>query len=404
MEKKKKRVLWIVVTLVLVIAAAVAVLKLTGRKEVDLNTTRAQEKTIELTVMATGYVQPVDKVDVGTQVSGVIEKIYVDFNSEVKEGDLLAELDKQTLREKVVQAKASLASAESDSTLAQINHDRIKRLYEANAATKVAYEEAVNKLAQARTSYANAKANLQQAEVNYGYAEIRSPINGVILDRAVNTGQTVAASFNTPTLFTIAEDLTKMQVEADIDEADIGRIEVGQKVIFTVDAYNDQSFEGTVNQMRLQPTVTNNVVTYTVIIEAPNPDQKLFPGMTANITIITDSQTGLTVPVEALNFNPTTEIMNLLGISGERPAGASARPLAASNGDYGPTAKVSNVWVRNNGHILPRQITTGINDGVEEIVLSGLNEGEEVVLSASVVKKSKGQPTSLMPGPGRPRR
>lgn len=407
MEKKKKRALWIVVTVVLVIAAAVVVLKLTGKKEVDLNTTRAQEKNIELTVMATGYVQPVDKVDVGTQVSGVIEKIYVDFNSEVKEGDLLAELDKQTLREKVVQAKASLASAESDSTLAKINHDRIKRLYEANAATKVAYEEAVNKLAQARTSYANAKANLQQAEVNYGYAEIRSPINGVILDRAVNTGQTVAASFNTPTLFTIAEDLTKMQVEADIDEADIGRIEVGQKVIFTVDAYNDESFEGTVNQMRLQPTVTNNVVTYTVIIEAPNPDQKLFPGMTANITIITDSQAGLTVPVEALNFNPSAEIMDLLGIGGDRPtggAGAKARIGAASNGEQGPWAKVSNVWIRNNGDILPRQITTGINDGVDVIVLSGLDDGQEVVLSASAVKKSKGQPTNLMPGPGGPRR
>lgn len=410
MEKKKKRRIWIVALIVLILAAAAILYLRSGGGQLNINTAKAETKTIELNVMATGYVQPVDKVDVGTQVSGVIEKIYVDYNSEVKEGDLLAELDKQTLSEKVTQAKASLASALSDLNYSQQNHDRTERLYKVGAATQVALEEAVNKLAQAQTSYANAKANLQQAEVNYGYAEIRSPINGVILDRAVNTGQTVAASFNTPTLFTIAEDLTKMQVEADIDEADIGRIEMGQRVLFTVDTHTTETFEGTVNQIRLQPTVTNNVVTYTVIIEAPNPDQKLLPGMTANITIITDSQSGLTVPVEATNFSPTPEMATMLG---PQPDGAPMPDVAkgkngksGKNGNSGgkKAANTATVWVKDGERIAPKQITTGINDGVDIIVKSGLDEGQEVILSTSVEKQVKGQPTSIMPGPRGPRR
>lgn len=442
MEKRKKRGIWIVVILIAAAIAATVFFIGRGEKQVTVNTTLAEVKTLEQDVMATGYVQPVDKVDVGTQVSGVIEKIYVDFNSEVKQGDLLAELDKQTLREKMTQARASVTSAESDLVYAQQNYDRSKRLYEAKAATQVTYEDAVNKLEKAKTSYENAKANLQQADVNYGYAEIRSPINGVILDRAVNTGQTVASSFNTPTLFTIAEDLTKMQVEADIDEADIGRIKEGQKVTFTVDAYNADVFSGTVNQIRLQPTVTSNVVTYTVIIEAPNPEQKLFPGMTANITIITDSQTGLTVPVEATNFNPSDEVMKLLNIARDENAPASTAQGAApqrrdgnnsmrqgGNGGQRPQGtrngsgsarqrrnipatdsegiKEATVWIKRDGHIIPQKITTGTSDGINVIVHSGLEPGQEVILSASIEKKAKGQPTNIMPTPrgaGGPRR
>ncbi len=433
MEKKKKRRIWIIVILLLIIVAAAILILRPGAKQLNINTATAQVETIQLDVMATGYVQPVDKVDVGTQVSGEISKIYVDYNSEVKQGDLLAELDKQTLSEKVTQAKASLASAQSDLDYAQQNHDRTARLYDVGAATQVALEEAINKLAQAQTSYANAKANLQQANVNYGYAEIRSPINGVILDRAVNVGQTVASSFNTPTLFTIAEDLTKMQVEADIDEADIGRIQTGQTVKFTVDAHPTDMFEGTVNQIRLQPTVTNNVVTYTVIIEAPNPDQKLLPGMTANITIITDSQKGLTIPLEATTFNPSAEISEMLNITPQgNPASqnntqAQIAPkdknMTMPNANAGqkegqtkrsgnlqnPTLQINNdssqatVWVKNGEQISQRQITTGINDGINIIVTSGLDEGQEVVLSATMEKQAKGEPTNLMPGPGRRR-
>lgn len=430
MEKKKKRIIWIIVVIVVIAAAAVVYFMRSGGKQLNVNTAVAEVNTIELDVMATGYVQPVDKVDVGTQVSGVIEKIYVDFNSVVKQGDMLAELDKQTLSEKVTQAKASLASAQSDLNYSQQNHDRTERLFKSGAATQVALEEAVNKLAQAKTSYANAKANLQQADVNYGYAEIRSPINGVILDRAVNTGQTVAASFNTPTLFTIAEDLTKMQVEADIDEADIGRIQIGQNVVFTVDAYSNETFRGTVNQLRLQPTVTSNVVTYTVIIDSPNPDQKLLPGMTANITIITDSQKGLTVPVEATNFTPSEQISGMLEIvqpevpsEGEGAKAEQGRPrngVSATAQDGGQRSRARKarrgngatpngssqhaaVWVKNGDQISQRQITTGINDGINVIVTSGLEPGQEVVLSATIEKQAKKEPTSIMPTPGRRR-
>ncbi|MDL2283522.1 efflux RND transporter periplasmic adaptor subunit, partial [Odoribacter sp. OttesenSCG-928-G04] len=277
--KKRKTIL--IGSGIIVLALILAfVLFRNGGAELQVNTSKVSEKTIEITVMATGYVQPVEEVEVGTQVSGVIEKLYVDYNSVVKKGQLLAELDKMTLQEKLNQAKASLNSAQSDLNYAQQNYNRVKDLYDVKAATLVSYEDAINKLTQAQTSLENAKANLHQAEVNLSYAYIYSPIDGVVLDRSVNMGQTVAASFNTPTLFTIAEDLTKMQVEADVDEADIGQVKLGQKVTFTVDAFNDMIFTGTVSQIRLQPTVTNNVVTYTVIIEAPNPEEKLYPGMT----------------------------------------------------------------------------------------------------------------------------
>ncbi len=245
---------------VAVIVAAIFVFKRYEKKEIQFNTTTVQKETVQVTVTATGYVQPVDKVDVGTQVSGVIEKIFVDFNTPVKKGELLAELDKSTLAEKVTQAQANLLSAQSDLTFTRQNYDRTKQLYDVKAATQAALEQVTNALAQSQTSLANAKANLHQAEVNLGYAEIYSPIDGVVLNRAVEQGQTVAASFSTPTLFTIARDLTKMQVEANIDEADIGQVDIGQKVTFTVDSYADDAFEGTVSQIRLQPTVTSNCV------------------------------------------------------------------------------------------------------------------------------------------------
>lgn len=398
----KKKTILVLLGIVILAAGIVTAVVLSGKKELNINSSTVAEGTVEVTVMATGYVQPVEKVDVGTQVSGVIEKIYVDYNSVVKKGDLLAELDRSTLQEKLTQSNASLASALSDQAYAKQNFERTKELFEKNAATKVSYEEAENRLVQANTSVTNARANVHQANVNLSYASITSPINGVVLDRAVNVGQTVAASFNTPTLFTIAEDLTKMQVEADVDEADIGKVRVGQKVTFTVDAYSMDTFEGVVEQIRLQPIVTNNVVTYTVIIEAPNPDNKLFPGMTANITIVAESETGLTVPVEAVNFRMTPEISSKVTVKGnddQKPQDQGAKPAnAAQNRQHG-----REVWVKTADGLERRPITTGINDGVSVVVKSGLTEGEEVVLSASMEKKKKGQATSnpLMPDPRR---
>lgn len=383
-KKKKKIIIWCSVAVVVIAAAIFIATK--DRSQVSFNTSVVNKGNIEITVMATGYIQPVEEVEVGTQVSGEIEKIYVDYNSHVTAGQLLAELDQSTLNEQLIQANASMNSAKSALLLAEQNYNRTKKLHDAKAATDVEMEEAVNQLTQAQMTYDNAKSNANQAKVNLEYAYIYSPINGIILDRAVSVGQTVASSFETPTLFTIAEDLTKMQVEADVDEADIGMVKVGQKAEFTVDAYSDEVFEGIVQQVRMQPTTTSNVVTYTVIIEAPNPEEKLFPGMTANITIMIKSDSGLSVPVEAVNYVMTQEVADKIGYTG---------PLTlAESGQDGKS-----VWVLKNGAVELRPITTGIGDGIDFIVKSGLDEGDMVILSATTEKRKVGQAAKnpLMP-------
>lgn len=256
--------------------------------------------SIEVTVTATGELQPVYKVEVGTQVSGIVEHIYVDFNSVVKKGQLLAELDRSNLNEQLTMAQTNVSNAKSNLTLAQQQFDRIKALYDNKAATQEAYESAVNSLNQAKNQLKTAQSELSRAQTNLSYATISSPIDGIIMDKAVEEGQTVASSFSTPTLFTIANDLTQMQVEANVDEADIGDVKAGQPVTFTVDAFPDDVFSGTVKEVRINPTVTANVVTYTVIINAPNPETKLFPGMTANVTITTKKESGIAIPMQSL--------------------------------------------------------------------------------------------------------
>jgi RND family efflux transporter, MFP subunit len=372
--KKKKFKIWGTISVIVILAVVLGIF-IIYKEDVRLNTTTVGTGSLDITVMATGYIQPVEEIKVGTQVSGVIEKIYVDYNSHVKKGQLLAELDKLTLKEKLNQANAQVNSSKSDLEHAWQNYRRIKKLHESKAATEVALEDANNKLTQAETSLVNARATLGQAQVNLSYAYIYSPIDGVILDRAVNTGQTVAASFSTPTLFTIAEDLTKMQVEADVDEADIGQVVIGQKVGFTVDAYAGEVFEGTVTQIRIQPKVTSNVVTYTVIVDAPNPEEKLFPGMTANITIAVDAGEGNLVPVEAINFKMNAELMKRLEID------ESTVKVNTKSEQY--------VWIKTGDKLEQRLVKTGSNDGINYVVLSGLDAGEEVLLSASIGKKGR---------------
>lgn len=386
MENKSKKKLWIILIIAAVVVLAPVLYFALSPKEVYYTTKPATSGSIETTVMATGYVQPVDEIEVGTQVSGLIDEIFVDFNDVVKKGDLLALLDTSTLTETVTKAKASLASAESQLTYATLNYNRIEQLYNAKAATLVAYEEAKNTLDKANASYVEAQANLHQAEVNLGYARITSPIDGVILNREVEIGQTVAASFSTPTLFNIANDLTKMQVEADVDEADIGQVNEGQEVEFSVDSYPNDTFTGTVQQVRLQPTTTNNVVTYTVIIDAPNPDLKLLPGMTANITIMVDAEEGVLVPSEALSFKMPEDVQKRLGI-GDNSDGAT------------------NVWVLNADHN-PEQrvINVGTGDGVHNIARTGLNDGDQVILSASLEKKVIGDKKQATANPLMPQR
>jgi HlyD family secretion protein len=242
-----------------------------SKKEVTFKTHVIEEGTISKSISATGYLQPADKVEVGTQVSGKVEKLYVTYNSKVKKGQVLAELDKSTLLERLSQAKSSKSSAESTLNLATQNYNRTKALFEAGAATQQAFDEATNTYIQAQNTLNNANTNVREAQVNLGYAVITSPIDGVILAKQVEQGQTVASSFSTPTLFVIAKDLKSMTVEANIDEADIGQVKVGQKVEFTVDSYMGETFYGEVQEIRLEPNVTSNVVTYTVIVKAENP-------------------------------------------------------------------------------------------------------------------------------------
>ncbi|KAA6333030.1 Macrolide export protein [termite gut metagenome] len=345
---KKKIVKTMIITAVIAVAVLFAFMW-KGNKEVQYHTETAIKGNLSITVMATGYIQPVEEIEVGTQVSGVIEKIYVDYNSHVKKGQLLAELDKLTLQEKLNQATAQLSKAQSELNLANRQYDRITQLYASKAATEVAFEEAVNRKEQAEMTLKEAKANLSQAKVDLSYAYIYSPIDGVVLKRSVNIGQTVAAMFSTPTFFTIAEDLTKMQVEADVDEADLGQVKLGQHVTFTVDAYPGETFAGTVSQIRISPKVTNNVVTYTVIVNSPNPDEKLFPGMTASIRINIQSEEGILVPVEALTKEKTLR-------------------------------------VTSNGKMEERTIQTGIDDGISIVARSGVEEGEVIIVS-EVLKK-----------------
>ena len=405
---KKKRKIWIVILGIAVVVVAIMMIVNAGKsanKELVIRTHVVNEYTVENTVTATGTIEPVETVEVGTQVSGKVEKIYVDFNDEVKKGQLMAELDKQTLNQSLSRAKASLTSAESQLNYAKLTYERTKQLYESNAATLAAYQEAQNSYTQAQMSKKNAQAAYDQARVDLGYAEIYSPIDGIVLDRAVEVGQTVAASFSTPTLFTLANDLTKMQVEADVDEADIGQVKTGQRVTFTVDAYMNDVFEGTVNQIRMKPTTTSNVVTYTVIIEAPNPDQKLFPGMTASVTIVTEEQTGLAVPAEAFNFTPDEQVLKAIRKAekpeGQRPEPPQGdRPQMDENGTAG--ASHSMVWLKNGNDMMPRPVKVGMSDGAYKIIEQGVQAGDSVVLSAQYVVKEKevkkGE-NPFMPGP-----
>ena len=400
---KKKTKIWLII--LGVVAAAIAIILIinarkSANKELVIRTHAVAEYTVENTVTATGTIEPVETVEVGTQVSGKVEKIYVDFNDVVKKGELLAELDKLTLTQSVSRAKASLTSAESQLNYAKLTYDRTKQLFEANAATLAAFQEAQNTYTQAQMSKKNAQAAYDQALVDLGYAEIYSPIDGIVLDRAVEVGQTVAASFSTPTLFTLANDLTKMQVEADVDEADIGQVKVGQRVTFTVDAYMDEVFSGTVNQIRMKPTTTSNVVTYTVIISAPNPDQKLFPGMTASVTIVTEEQTGLAVPAEAFNFTPDEQVLRALRKNHEKPEGQRPEPPQTAMPQMEESHSM--VWVKKGGDMMPRPVKSGMSDGAYRIVEQGLQAGDSVVLSAQYVEKGKAKKNGsnpFMPGP-----
>lgn len=404
---KKSKKFWVILGIIAALIIAIIVVfavKKGKHAEMQINTVRSTMDSIEVTVTATGELQPVYKVDVGTQVSGIVERIYVDFNSVVKKGQLLAELDRSNLNEQLTQAQTSVSNAKSNLTLAQQQFDRVKALYDNKAATQESYESAVNSLNLAKNQLKTAQSELSRAQTNLSYATIYSPIDGVIMDKAVEEGQTVASSFSTPTLFTIANDLTQMQVEAAVDEADIGEVKAGQPVTFTVDAFPDDVFTGTVREVRINPTVTSNVVTYTVIINAPNPETKLFPGMTANVTITTKKESGICIPLTALYTSIDPTVQKQFEKKGYTFKSLYKNQEELAQGLKDITKK--NIWVKKDDKNYEQvSVTTGLNNGVKTLIMDGLCEGDEVIVNIS--EATNGMPSQgdskssnpFMPGP-----
>ena len=404
-----------------------------------LVSTKVVQTTISTTISATGTLEPVDQVEVGTQVSGDIAKINVDFNSKVKKGQVIAELDKSKLKATLTQAEIAFRSAETDYKYKESTYNRIKKLSESNSASAVELETAEYNMNSAKLSVERSQNEVNQARLNLSYATIKSPIDGVVLKRAVEVGQTVAASMSTPTLFVIAKDLSQMKVMAAVDEADIGQVKQGQRVTFSVDAFQNETFNGSVQEVRLNPTTTSNVVTYTVVITAENPEQKLLPGMTATCTIVTQEITdAIAIPVKALKFTPADGTPMAEPPKGMRPPHGEFGDSTFAKGDFpksdfkkgdfpappagmGPPPGMGGmppksfkkradgkkpsgnlVWVSIDGKAAPRPVKTGISDGVNIQILKGLSVGDSVVVSQETLgsaKEKSAASSPFMPSP-----
>lgn len=387
MKKLRISKIWIAVVVIVIVAVAAWAMS-GGKKEEDINfkEEKVALKTLQNSVTATGTIEAVTSVTVGTQVSGIVNKLYVDYNSQVKKGQVIAELDKTNLLSELNTSKANLASAQSSLNYQAANMERYKTLYKKGLVSADEYENALLTYRQAKEQVASSKENVQRAQTNLGYATITSPIDGTVISKSVEEGQTVAASFNTPELFTIAKDLTNMQVVANVDEADIGGVKEGNRVTFTVDAYPDDTFEGTVKQVRLEATTTNNVVTYEVVISAPNADLKLKPGLTANVTIYTQERSGvLAVANKALRFTPTKETvgkdMKIVDCKGK-----------------------NKVWTLNDKTLTAHPVTIGQTDGINTEITKGLKQGDkivtEIVVNVPEEEDAPQQSQGLISGPG----
>ena len=375
-------------------------------KPVVLATEAPHYGYISKSVTATGTVQPVDTVTVGSQVSGTIQYLYTDFNAKVKKGQLIAQLDKSLFQAQVDQYQANLEQAKASLVYEKSTFDRQSLLYKTGAISKADYENAENQYLSAKATVGSVQAQLNASAKNLSYASIYSPVDGVVMTRNVSIGQTVAASFNTPTLFVIAKDISRMQVQAAVSEADIGDVRVGEKATFTVDAYPDITFVGTVNQIRLEPVVSANVVTYTTILTAHNEDLKLKPGMTANIFVyIQEEKNALLIPSKALKFQPDATLEKQYVIrpwvrgthTGERSdstksdsakseaagtAAHNARPTDSAGYEIDTSSRKNKsgfVWVLAGDTLVEHRIHTGLNDDTHVQVLSGLSVTDSVV-------------------------
>ncbi len=382
MKTLKKIGIAIVVIAVLAVAAFL-ILRKSEKPQMKYKTAEIHWGSIVNTVTATGTIEPIVQVEVGTQVSGIINHIYVDYNSVVKKGEVIAELDKTTLEADLASSSATLQSNKTEYEYQEKNFLRIKGLHEKKMVSDTDYETAEYQYNKAKSSYEKSQSDITKARQNLEYATIYSPIDGVVIDRAVEEGQTVAASFNTPTLFTIANDLRQMRVIADVDEADIGGVVEGQQATFTVDAFPEDVFKGSVTQVRLQPTTESNVVTYEVVVDAPNPDLKLKPGLTANLTIYTmQKDSVLLVPLKALRFQPEN----------------APEPVADS---ANPRARV--LWTQSPQGLQPVNVTTGDNDGIFAEITGDIKEGDKVVtgvdIGVSSISDGQGEANPFMPSP-----
>ena len=372
-----------------IIVAGIAIWAFGGqakKRKVVYETATVDRANISNSVTATGTIEPVTEVEVGTQVSGIIDRLYADYNSVVTKGQLIAEMDKVTLQSELASQKATYDGAKAEYEYQQKNYERNKGLHEKQLISDTDYEQSLYNYQKAKSAFDSSKASLAKAERNLSYATITSPIDGVVISRDVEEGQTVASGFETPTLFTIAADLTQMQVVADVDEADIGDVEEGQRVSFTVDAYPNDVFEGKVTQIRLgatssssSTTTTTTVVTYEVVISAHNPDLKLKPRLTANITIYTlDKQGVLSVPAKALRFTP-------------------AVPLVGSNAVVKDCEGEHKVWTREGDTFTAHPVSIGISNGIVTEITGGINEGTQIVSDAVI---STGAETTIAEGQG----
>ncbi|MFR1082642.1 MAG: efflux RND transporter periplasmic adaptor subunit [Bacteroides cellulosilyticus] len=383
----KKKIISLAVGVIIV--AGIAIWAFGGqakKRKVVYETATVDRANISNSVTATGTIEPVTEVEVGTQVSGIIDRLYADYNSVVTKGQLIAEMDKVTLQSELASQKATYDGAKAEYEYQQKNYERNKGLHEKQLISDTDYEQSLYNYQKAKSAFDSSKASLAKAERNLSYATITSPIDGVVISRDVEEGQTVASGFETPTLFTIAADLTQMQVVADVDEADIGDVEEGQRVSFTVDAYPNDVFEGKVTQIRLgatssssSTTTTTTVVTYEVVISAHNPDLKLKPRLTANITIYTlDKQGVLSVPAKALRFTP-------------------AVPLVGSNAVVKDCEGEHKVWTREGDTFTAHPVSIGISNGIVAEITGGINEGTQIVSDAVI---STGAETTIAEGQG----
>lgn len=361
---KKISKIWIGIGIIAVLAIATWMFS-GGKKEqaVTFDTAKVELANIKNSVTATGSVEPVTSVTVGTQVSGIISRLYVDYNTVVKKGQIIAELDKTNLISELNTAKANLSSAQSSLNYESANYKRYATLFKKGLVSADEYESAKLNFEKAKDQVAQSREMVQKAQTNLSYAIITSPIDGVVISKSVEEGQTVAASYATPELFTIAKDLKDMQVVANVDEADIGDVKEGERVSFTVDAYPNDTFEGVVKQVRQEATTTNNVVTYEVVISAPNSELKLKPGLTANVTIYTaERQNVLCVSTKALRFTPTQDLIK----------GCKIVDCKGKN----------KVWTREGNTFKAHAVQIGMSDGIHTEILSGVSKGMEIITDA----------------------